>query len=104
MSEDETDDFRMTVETAFAEQYGADTDEAAAAAERATAFRDEVAEALTAEELLAAVDAADDYEGFAHRYDLAIGDLAAENEGCSDSRAYRLAGFDDLAADPDIGA
>jgi hypothetical protein len=54
--------------------------------------------------VLDAVAAADDYESFTHRYDLAIGTLAAENEDCTDSRPYRLAGFDEFAADPDIGA
>lgn len=101
----DTDDaFESTVAEAFEDRFGADTETAAAAAEKATAFRDEVDEDLTAEELLDAVAAADNYDGFAHRYDLAVGDLAAANEDCTDSRPYRLAGFDDLAADPDIGA
>jgi phage gp36-like protein len=99
-----SDDFEDDVRTAFTDRFDADPDDAAAAAAKATAFRDDVDEELTAEALIDAVAAADDYESFAHRYDLAIGDLAAENEDCTDSRAYRLAGFDDLAADPDIGA
>ncbi|WP_248895845.1 hypothetical protein [Haloplanus halobius] len=103
MSQDETA-FEQTVAEAFEERFDADPDEAAAAAERAAAFRDDVDEELTAEELIDAVEAADDYDGFAHRYDLAIGELAAADEDCTDSRTYRLAGFDDLAADPDIGA
>ncbi|WP_251341920.1 hypothetical protein [Haloplanus halophilus] len=102
MSED--DDFRATVAEGFESRFGADAETAAAAAAAAATFRDEVAEDLTADELLDAVAEADDYEGFAHRYDLAIGDLAADDEDCTDSRAYRLAGFDDLSADPDIGA
>jgi hypothetical protein len=42
-------------------------------------------------------------EAFAARFD-AGPDEAAADPDCTDSRAYRLAGFDDLATDPDIGA
>jgi hypothetical protein len=97
------DDFETTVAAAFEDRFDAAPETASAAAAKAAAFRDEVDEDLTAETLIDAVAAADDYDGFAHRYDLAIGDLAAADEDCTDSRAYRLAGFDDLAADPDIG-
>jgi len=99
-----SDEFETTVREAFTDRFGADAETATAAAERAAAFRDEVDDDLTAEELLDALEAATDYDDFGHRYDLAIGELAAANEDCADSRAYRLAGFDDLAADPDIGA
>ncbi|WP_338740245.1 hypothetical protein [Haloplanus salilacus] len=98
------DDFETTVAEAFADRFGADPETAAAAAATAAAFRDEVDEDLTAEALIDSVAVADDYDDFAHRYDLAIGELAAADEDCTDSRPYRLAGFDDLAADPDIGA
>jgi len=98
-----SDDFEDDVRTAFVDQFDADPDESEAAAAKAAAFREEVDEDLTVETLVAAVEDADDYDSFAHRYDLAIGDLAASNEDCTDSRAYRLAGFDDLAADPEIG-
>jgi hypothetical protein len=98
------DDFETTVAEAFEDRFGADPETASAAAAKAAAFRDEVDEDLTVEELVDAVAAADDYDDFAHRYDLVIGDLAAADEDCTDSRPYRLAGFDDLAADPDIGA
>jgi hypothetical protein len=98
------DDFETTVAEAFENRFGADPETASAAATKAATFRDEVDEKLSAENLIDAVAAADDYNGFAHRYDLAIGDLAAADEDCTDSRAYRLAGFDDLAADPDIGS
>jgi hypothetical protein len=98
-----SDDFEDDVRTAFTDQFDADPDVAGDAAAKAAAFRDEVDEELTVEALVAAVEDADDYDSFAHRYDLAIGDLAAANEDCTDSRPYRLAGFDDLAADPDIG-
>ncbi|MFB6194846.1 MAG: hypothetical protein ABEI80_01640 [Haloplanus sp.] len=100
----ESDEFERTVAEGFESRFDADPAEAAAAAERAAAFREEVREDLTAEELFDAVADADAYERFRHRYDLAIGELAAADEDCTDSRAYRLAGFDDLAADPDIGA
>jgi hypothetical protein len=46
----------------------------------------------------------DGYESFAHRFDYAVGDLAAAAEDCTDSREFRLAGFGDLAADPEQGA
>ncbi|GAB3314185.1 hypothetical protein EI982_12220 [Haloplanus rallus] len=103
MSEDD-DAFRSTVAEGFESRFDADGETAEAAATKAAAFRSEVAEDLTAEALLDAVADADDYADFAHRYDLAIGTLAADHEDCTDSRAYRLAGFDDLAADPEIGA
>lgn len=103
MSEDD-ETFRSTVAAGFQSRFDADAETADAAAVKAAAFRSEVAGDLTAEELLDAVADADDYEDFAHRYDLVIGSLAAEHEDCTDSRAYRLAGFDDLAADPEIGA
>jgi hypothetical protein len=99
-----SDEFEDDARTAFTDQFDADPDVAGDAAAKAAAFRDEVDEELTAEALVAAVEDADDYDSFAHRYDLAIGDLAAADEDCTDSRPYRLAGFDDLAADPDIGA
>jgi len=99
-----SEDFENAVREAFADRFDADPEAAADAAAKAAAFREDVDEDLTVEALVSAMEAADDYESFAHRYDLAIGELAAENEDCTDSRAYRLAGFDDLAADPDIGA
>ncbi|WP_251328935.1 hypothetical protein [Haloplanus pelagicus] len=98
------DDFQSTVAEGFQSRFGADAETAAAAAEKAATFREAVATDLTADELLDAVANADDYEDFVHRYDLAIGDLAAAHEDCTDSRPYRLAGFDDPAADPEIGA
>jgi hypothetical protein len=97
------DEFEETVAVAFEERFGADPETAAAAAGAAAAFRDEVDGQLTVETVLGAVADADDYEAFPHRYDLAIGELSATHEDCTDSRPYRLAGFDDMAADPDIG-
>jgi hypothetical protein len=107
MSEDE-DTEEGSFETELTEtflEYGADRETAVAAAERAAAFRADHEPELTAEEVRAALEAVTtEYEAFEHRYDYAIGDLAAANEDCTDSRAYRLAGFDDLAADPEQGA
>lgn len=97
------EDFETAVSEAFADRFDAGDEGAAAAAAKAAAFREDVDEDLTVEALVEAVEDADDYDAFRHRFDHAIGDLAAANEDCTDSRPYRLAGFDDLAADPDIG-
>jgi hypothetical protein len=97
------EDFEDAVSEAFADRFDADA-EAAAAAAKAAAFREDVDGDLTVEALVEAVEDADDYDAFRHRFDHAIGDLAAADADCTDSRPYRLAGFDDLAADPDIGA
>jgi|GEM_PF-683371 len=99
-----SEEFESAVAERFEDRFDADPDDAAAAATKAAAYRTEVDGDLTVEALVDAVAGANDYERLAHRYDLAIGELAAANEDCTDSRAYRLAGFDDLAADPDIGA
>jgi hypothetical protein len=103
MSEDTDDGFRTAVETGFRDRFDASDDVAERAAELVTAFREEFDLDLSAEAFLDAVADAD-YDAFDHRYDQAIGDLAADVADCTDSREYRLAGFDDLAADPDIGA
>ena len=89
------DGFETTLTTAFVD-HGADEETATTAAERVAAFRDDHDEDLTAD--------ADAYDSFEHRFDLAVGELAAANEDCTDSRAYRLAGFDGLTADPEQGA
>ena len=58
-------------------------------AEKVAAFREDFDEALTVADVLDWIKRCDgDLE---HRYDFAIGDLAAENENCTDSREYRLA-------------
>jgi hypothetical protein len=103
MSEDTDGVFRETVAEAFEARFGASEGTAGEAADRAAAFREDWAADLTAEALLDALAHAD-YDDFEHRYDHAIGDLAAGIEDCTDSRPYRLAGFDDHAADPDVGA
>ncbi|WP_123535747.1 hypothetical protein [Halosimplex salinum] len=96
------DTFESELRDAFEDKFGADGDTAAAAAEKATAFREDYDEHLTAQDVF---DRLESREGeFEHRYDFAIGDLAAATEDCTDSREYRLAGFDEKAADPDVGS
>jgi hypothetical protein len=85
------------------DERDASDDEAVAAAANAGAFRDDWDEALATEDVLDLLDAAP-YDDFGHRFDYAIGELAADVETCTDSRAYRLAGFGDLAADPEQSA
>jgi hypothetical protein len=97
------DDLEATLTDAFLDR-GAEEAVATAAAERVAAFRDDHEADLAAEGFLDRFAAADTYGSFDHRFDHAIGELAAANEDCTDSRPYRLAGFDELAADPDIGA
>ena len=72
------------------------------AAEKVAAFREDFDEALTVADVIDRIERRDG--DFGHRYDFAIGDLAAENEDCTDSREYRLAGFDPKAADPGVGS
>lgn len=90
--------FTDSVETAF-ESAGADSETATAAAERVAAFREDHADDLTADEIEARLADAP-YDEFAHAYDWLVGDLADEHEDCTDSREYRLAGYDEFAADP----
>lgn len=96
------DEFESTLATAFHDR-GAAEEQAASAASKAAAFRGDFEADLTVGEVVAALEAAP-YDSFAHRFDWAIGDLADANEGCTDSREYRLSGFGDLAADPTQGA
>ena len=99
------DDFESALVDAFETEAGATADEATAAAEKATVFREDWADDLTAEAVLDAVEAAaDTYDAFTRRFNDAIGTLADETENCTDSRAYRFSGFGDLAADPEQGA
>jgi hypothetical protein len=102
MSEDTDDAFEETLAEAFESEYGTDEGTAADAAAKAAAFREDWDEDLAAEDVLDVLDGAP-YDEFEHRFDNAIGELAAENEDCTDSREYRLAGFGALAADPTQG-
>lgn len=103
MADDTDDALESTLAEAFASDFGADEETAADAASKAEAFREDWAEDLTAEDVLDELDGTP-YEDFQHRFDDAIGELAAATEDCTDSREYRLAGFGDLAADPTQGA
>ena len=97
------DEFEAELAEAFASEYGADEELATEAAARVAAFREDHAEELSTEAVLEELDDSP-YEAFEHRFDAAVGELAAAAEGCTDSREYRLAGYDDLSADPSIGA
>ncbi|MES3516215.1 MAG: hypothetical protein PPP58_00980 [Natronomonas sp.] len=100
---DTEDDFEETLAAAFRERFDATEDDAEAAASKAAAFRADVDESLTTDDVLDGLEVAEAYDSFRHRFDLVIGDLAAADDDCTDSRPYRLAGFDDFAADPEIG-
>jgi hypothetical protein len=96
------DEFEAELASAFASEYGAAA-LAAEAAEKVAAFREDFDAELTTEAVLAELSESP-YEAFEHRFDAAVGELAASVEDCTDSREYRLAGIDDRSADPSIGA
>ncbi|QLD90979.1 hypothetical protein HWV07_18775 [Natronomonas salina] len=98
-----SDDFETELADAFESEYGADADVAGEAASRAAAFREDWDEELSVEAFLEELDDAP-YDEFEHRFDAAVGELAAAAADCTDSREYRLAGYDDFGADPSIGA
>jgi len=98
----EADEFERTLAETFEAEYSIDADVAADAAAKVAAFRADHDESLTTEGVLDALSGAA-YDEFAHRFDRAIGHLADANDDCTDSREYRLAGFGDLAADPEQG-
>lgn len=85
----------------FAEETDADT--AQLAAEKIATFADDFDEELTAGSVLDCLEDAP-YDEFSHRYNWVVGELAAEIDDCTDSREYRLGGYDELSADPEIGA
>lgn len=97
------DAFESELASALESEYGADERVASAAAANLAAFRADHDEDLAVEDVLAELEASP-YESFEHRFDAAVGELAAGAEDCTDSREYRLSGFGDLAADPSIGA
>ncbi|MFC6974902.1 hypothetical protein ACFQL1_09770 [Halomicroarcula sp. GCM10025709] len=96
-----TEPLSESLADAFAESTDEET--AAEAGEQIAEFVADYERDLTAEALLDRFAEAP-YDDFAHRYDWLVGELAAETEDCTDSRAYRLDGFGDLAADPTQGA
>lgn len=101
--ESDSDAFESELAAAFETEYGAAETVASAAAERIVAFREEFDEDLGTDDVLAELEE-NPYESFEHRFDAAVGELAAAVEDCTDSREYRLAGFGEKAADPSIGA
>lgn len=99
----DTDTFERDLTEALATEYDVDDDVAADAAAKVAAFREDWQSDLTTEGFLKEVDAAP-YDEFDHRFDRALGTLAADNEDCTDSRAYRRSGYDALGANPDVGS
>lgn len=93
-------DLSETLATAFADETNEETAETAA--ENIAAFAEEYDEELTSERITDLLEDAP-YDGFGRQFNWVIGELAAENEDCTDSREFRIDGFGDLAADPDIG-
>ncbi|NLV13061.1 hypothetical protein [Haloarcula argentinensis] len=85
---------------AFADET--DDEIAQAAAENIADFAEEYDEDLTSDRVTDLLAAAP-YDGFQRRFNWIVGELATENEDCTDSRAFRIDGFGELAADPDIG-
>jgi len=86
---------------AFGEETDADT--AATAAENVQAFAEQYDEELTSEAVLDRFEDAP-YADFRPAFNWLVGDLAAANDDCTDSREFRIEGFGALAADPEIGA
>jgi hypothetical protein len=89
-----------TLAAAFTDET--DEEVAQAAAENIADFAEEYDEDLTSDRVTDLLGDAP-YDGFGRRFNWVVGELAAENEDCTDSREFRIDGFGDLAADPDIG-
>ena len=96
------DAFETELSERLVEAFGADEGTASSAAAKAASFRTDHEEGLTVDGLIAGIEDAP-YDAFEHRFDAAIGDLAAANDDCTDSRPYRLSGFGEMGADPSIG-
>ncbi|EMA03757.1 hypothetical protein SAMN05443574_102427 [Haloarcula vallismortis] len=88
------------ITAAFADET--DDEIAQTAAENIAAFAEEYDEDLTSDRVTDLLADAP-YDGFQRRFNWVVGELAAENEDCTDSREFRIDGFGELAADPDIG-
>jgi len=93
-------DLTETLAAAFGEETD-DADLAQAAAENVAAFADQHDEDLTAQTVLDTFENAP-YEEFQRAFNWLVGDLAAANEDCTDSRPFRIEGYGDHAADPEI--
>lgn len=87
----------------LAQSFGEDTDgdTAQTAAENVASFADQYEEELTAEAVLDTFADAP-YDDFGHNFNWLVGHLAAENGDCTDSREFRIEGYDEFAADPTI--
>ncbi len=92
-------DLTDTLADAFGEET--DTDIAQTAAENVADFAEQYDEDLTAEVVIEQFEQSP-YDDFGRAFNWLVGDLAAENEDCTDSRAFRIEGFGDLAADPTV--
>jgi hypothetical protein len=88
---------------ALAEAFGEETDAdtAQTAAENIAAYAEQYDEELTSEAVL---DRFEDtpYADFRNAFNWLVGDLAAENEDCTDSREFRIEGYGPFGADPTI--
>lgn len=94
-------DLTSELSEAFGEQTDPDTAETAA--QYVGDFAEEYDEDLTAEAVRETFENAP-YDEFVHAFNWLVGELAAEHEDCTDSRAFRIDGFGELAADPDMAA
>ena len=92
-------DLTETLADAFGEDTDADT--AQTAAENVAEFAEQHDEGLTAEAVLDSY-AEGPYDDFEHNFNWLVGHLAAENDDCTDSRPFRIEGYDQFAADPTI--
>ena len=92
-------DLTDTLADAFGEET--DTDIAQTAAENVADFAEQYDEDLTADTVIERFGQSP-YDDFGRAFNWLVGDLAAENEDCTDSRAFRIEGFGDLAADPTV--
>ncbi|WP_324664885.1 hypothetical protein [Haloarcula sediminis] len=84
---------------AFGERTDADT--AQAAAENVQSFAEQYDEELTSEAVLDRFEGAP-YADFREAFNWLVGDLAADNEDCTDSREFRIEGYGPFGADPTI--
>ena len=89
-------DFTDDLAAALAERYDLD-DLAPDAAEKAGAFAEEYDLDLTVAGVVDGLEAAP-YGEFRRRWNWWVGDRAANLEECTNSRAFRFAGFDAVAA------
>ena len=88
---------------ALADGFGehTDADTAATAAENVADFAEQYDDELTAAAVLDRFADAP-YADFRRAFNWLVGDLAAANEDCTDSREFRIEGPGPFAADPTI--